>query len=122
MALKKGVAKILALLQNPKIGQAATVLGWVRNKRESKAGIAFLEINDGSCFESLQAVIPVSYSGYQQQVPQLYPGTSVRVRGTVSASQGGKQKVELQTESLEILGHSDPLHYPIAKQKMTYEH
>ncbi len=121
MSVRKGRSKVSDLLAKTAFGEAIKIQGWVRTKRESKAGVAFIEINDGSCFENLQAVIPVSSLSYPL-VAQLYPGTSVQAAGKLVASPGGKQAVELQTEALEILGASDPLHYPIAKQKMTYEH
>jgi asparaginyl-tRNA synthetase len=37
------------------IGQQLTVKGWLRSKRDSKAGISFLAIHDGSCFDAIQA-------------------------------------------------------------------
>ena len=122
MSLRKFGQKVGEILKSPKIGERTQVLGWVRTKRESKAGVAFLEINDGSCFDNLQAVIPVAWSGYAVVMPKLHSGTSVRITGTLSTSPGGKQAVELQAEDVEILGECDPLQYPISKQKMTYEH
>ena len=122
MSLRQTRQKITEILKNPAIGSSATVMGWVRTKRESKAGVAFVEINDGSSFDNLQAVVPNTLADYASLVARLYPGTSLQVRGQLVASQGGRQAVELQVESLEILGESDPLKYPIAKQKMTYEH
>jgi len=124
MSLRKGTParqKISEILLKKDIGTAITVMGWVRSKRESKAGLAFIEINDGSCFENLQIVVLVDWPQYGSVVPKLYTGTSVQVQGQLTASQG-KQAVELQASHIEILGESDPLKYPIAKQKMTYEH
>ncbi len=122
MSLRKTRLKIAEILGNPALGSTATVMGWVRTKRESKAGVAFVEINDGSCFDNLQAVVPNTLADYGVVVPRLYPGSSLQVRGQLVASQGGRQTVELRVESIEILGESDPLKYPIGKQKMTYEH
>jgi asparaginyl-tRNA synthetase len=98
------------------------VKGWVRTRRESKAGVAFVEVNDGSTFENLQVVVPTTWAGYSEVIPALYPGTSIEVTGLLVASQGGKQKVEVQAETVKILGGCDPLAYPIGKQKMTYEY
>ena len=36
-------------------GREITVCGWIKTLRDSKA-IGFMEINDGSCFKSLQVV------------------------------------------------------------------
>jgi asparaginyl-tRNA synthetase len=122
MTQRRNRLKIAEILASPKVDTETTVMGWVRTKRESKAGLAFVEINDGSCFDNLQAVVAQNWPGYAEIVPRLYAGTSVSVRGRLVASQGGKQAVELQVDSLEILGESDPAHYPIGKQKMSYEY
>src|SRR5579871_5270170 len=99
MSLRQGRRKIRDLLKHPEIGSSTTVLGWVRSKRESKAGIAFVEINDGSCFENLQIVVSAQSPDYANTVPRLYPGTSLRAVGVLTTSQGGRQAVELQAES-----------------------
>jgi asparaginyl-tRNA synthetase len=97
-------------------------MGWVRTRRESKAGLAFVELNDGSCFDNLQLVVPASLPDFPALVARLHPGTSLWAVGNLVASQGGKQPVEVQVEEMGIWGDSDPLAYPIAKQKMSYEH
>ncbi len=113
--------KIATLLANPPLHQPTVVLGWVRTRRESKAGVAFVEVNDGSTFDNLQVVIPASWSGYAEIVPLLHTGTAVRVEGVLVPSEGGRQAVELQAGSVTVLGESDPLQYPIGKQKISYE-
>ncbi len=122
MSERKNRQKIARILATPEIDAPVVVAGWVRTRRESKAGLAFVELNDGSCFDSLQLVVPATWAGYADTVPHLYTGTSIRARGTLVASQGGRQAVEIQVESLEILGPSDPATYPVGKQKITYEH
>jgi asparaginyl-tRNA synthetase len=114
--------RIAHLLQASPSAMPLKVKGWVRTRRESKAGVAFVEVNDGSTFENLQVVVPNTWSGYAEVVPALYPGTSIEVVGQLVASQGGKQKVEVSASSVHILGACDPLAYPIGKQKMTYEY
>jgi asparaginyl-tRNA synthetase len=122
MSERKNRQKIAQILATSEIGSRVEVAGWVRTRRESKAGLAFVELNDGSCFDSLQLVVPATWAGYADTVPHLYAGTSIRARGTLVASQGGRQAVEVQVESLEILGASDPATYPVGKQKIPYEH
>ena len=41
------------LVSNPD-GHSVEIYGWVRTKRDSK-NLVFLQINDGSCFASIQA-------------------------------------------------------------------
>ncbi|HEX2613509.1 MAG TPA: OB-fold nucleic acid binding domain-containing protein, partial [Fibrobacteria bacterium] len=98
-----------------------TVMGWVRTRRESKAGLAFVEVNDGSCFDNLQLVVAADWAGYSEVVPKLHAGVSLRASGLLVASQGGRQAVELQVSALEVVGDCDPAAYPIGKQKISYE-
>ncbi|MFA6508464.1 MAG: OB-fold nucleic acid binding domain-containing protein, partial [Treponemataceae bacterium] len=44
---------IKEILSRPADGKDVLVRGWVRTKRDSK-NLVFLEINDGSCFKSIQ--------------------------------------------------------------------
>jgi asparaginyl-tRNA synthetase len=114
--------KVREILLNPKVGEEVVVRGWVRTKRESKAGIAFLEVNDGSYFQNLQIVAPSTLPNYATEIAHLHPGSSIAARGVVTASQGGKQAVEIQAAEVSLIGACDPQTYPIAKQKMTYEY
>jgi asparaginyl-tRNA synthetase len=59
--------------------------------------------------------------GYAETVLRLHTGVSLRVEGTLVASQGGRQAVELRAVSVRVLGDSDPLQYPIGKQKISYD-
>jgi asparaginyl-tRNA synthetase len=47
-----------ALAGRPGIGSTVIVEGWVRTRRDSKAGFSFINVNDGSCFDSIQVVAP----------------------------------------------------------------
>jgi len=113
---------IRSLLVNPPLGTEVRIQGWVRTKRESKAGLAFLEINDGSYFQNLQVVVPATLPGYADILHGINAGTSVSVVGQLVSSQGGKQAVELKAGAVEILGACDPESFPLGKQKMTYEY
>lgn len=114
--------KVKDILTKPERGTEVCVQGWVRTKRESKGGFAFVELSDGSYFQNLQIVIPATLVNYTTDVPKLFSGTSISVRGTVVASQGGKQSVEIQALEVTLIGNCDPLVYPIGKQKMSYEY
>lgn len=122
MSQRKNRQNIAEILRAPAAETRAEIAGWVRTRRESKAGVAFVEVNDGSCFDNLQLVIPTEWPGYAAVVPKLYAGTSIRAGGLLVASQGGRQAVELRADTVQIVGESDPAAYPVGKQKMTYEH
>lgn len=61
------------------VDQEVTVRGWVRTRRDSKAGISFLAVYDGSCFDPVQAVINNSLPNYNDDVLHLTTGCSVIV-------------------------------------------
>src|SRR3954452_21993972 len=96
------------------VGTAVTVRGWVRTRRDSKAGLSFVHLHDGSCFDPIQVVAPASLTNYQHEIAKLTSGCSVIVRGVVTPSQGKGQAVELQADSVEVVGFiDDPEAYPI---------
>jgi asparaginyl-tRNA synthetase len=103
-------------------GTEVTIQGWVRSKRDSKAGISFLAVHDGSCFDALQAVVPSEISNYQE-VLHITTGCAVRVTGELVASEGRGQSVEIQATGVEILGWvEDAESYPIAKKRHSFEY
>lgn len=105
------------------IGSQVTVSGWLRSKRDSKAGISFLAVHDGSAFDALQAVVPSELENYQSEVLHLSTGCAVTVHGELVASQGKGQSVEIQASSVEVHGWvEDPESYPIAKKRHSFEY
>jgi asparaginyl-tRNA synthetase len=99
------------------------VQGWIRSRRDSKAGISFMAIHDGSCFAAIQAVIAADLENYQSEILHAGAGCSVIVKGELVASQGKGQAFEVQAESVEIVGWVDePETYPIAKKRHTFEY
>ncbi|MGB0985993.1 MAG: OB-fold nucleic acid binding domain-containing protein, partial [Pseudoalteromonas spongiae] len=48
------------------VGATVTIKGWIRTRRDSKAGISFLAVHDGSCFDPIQAVVPNSLNNYEE--------------------------------------------------------
>ncbi|WMQ73731.1 MAG: Asparagine--tRNA ligase [Sodalis sp.] len=100
-----------------------TVQGWVRTRRDSKTGISFLAVYDGSCFDPLQAVINNTLSNYQNDILRLTTGCSVSVTGRVVESLGGGQCYEIQVQAVEVLGWvDDPDTYPMAAKRHSVEY
>ena len=118
------IATIVDVLQGKvAIGEKVTVRGWVRTRRDSKAGFSFLAVYDGSCFDPIQAVINSNVTNYQDEVLRLTTGCSVIVTGKVVASQGEGQAVELQAETVEVTGWvEDPDTYPMAAKRHSIEY
>ena len=105
------------------LGDTVTVGGWLRTRRDSKAGFSFLAVNDGSCFNNLQVLAPNTLSNYDSEILKLTTGCSVMVEGTLVASQGKGQEVELQATKVQVLGLvEDPDTYPMAAKRHTVEY
>jgi asparaginyl-tRNA synthetase len=96
--------------------------GWVRTRRDSKAGISFVHVTDGSCQDPLQVVAPSTLSNYQSQVLHLTAGASLIARGTLVKSQGKGQAFEVQADEVQVLGLvDDPETYPIQPKQHSLE-
>ncbi|MGI2065284.1 asparagine--tRNA ligase [Shewanella sp. MF08487] len=105
------------------VGSTVTVRGWVRTRRDSKAGISFLAVYDGSCFNPIQGVVPNSLDNYDNEVLKLTAGCSVVMTGAVVESPGAGQAFELQVTALEVAGWvDDPDTYPMAAKRHSIEH
>lgn len=105
------------------VGIKVTVKGWVRSKRDSKAGISFIAIHDGSCFDAIQAVVPNDLDNYEDEVLKISTGAAVVIEGELVESQGKGQSVEIHAQSVEVVGWVDePETYPIAKKRHTFEY
>ncbi|MEQ9862789.1 asparagine--tRNA ligase [Pectobacterium cacticida] len=105
------------------VDSEVTVRGWVRTRRDSKAGISFIAVYDGSCFNPLQAVVNNTLSNYQEDVLRLTTGCSVVITGKVVASPGEGQRFELQATRVEVVGWvDDPDTYPMAAKRHSIEY
>lgn len=103
-------------------GGEVTVRGWVRTRRDSKAGLSFVNVSDGSCFAPIQVVAPATLANYETEVKRLTPGCAVIATGKLTASQGQGQSFEIQAESLEVVGWvEDPETYPIQPKAHSLE-
>lgn len=123
MRLQMSVISITDVLAGKSpVGETVTVQGWIRTRRDSKAGISFLAIHDGSCFDPIQAVVPSDLNNYQEEILKLTTGSSVSVTGTLVESQGKGQSFEIQALSVDVLGYvEDPDTYPMAAKRHSIE-
>lgn len=104
-------------------GDSVTIKGWVRTRRTSKAGISFVALHDGSCFDAIQIVVPDTLENYTQEITHLSAGCAVIASGKLVASQGKGQALEVQADQVEVIGWvDDPETYPIAKKRHTFEY
>ena len=109
---------------NEQVATESTVdiQGWLRSVRVSRAGIVFLAVHDGSCFDSIQVVGNEDLENFEE-ISKFATGSSVAITGKVVDSPGKGQSVELQAIEVELVGAvSDPESYPVAKKRHTFEY
>jgi asparaginyl-tRNA synthetase len=101
---------------------AVTIKGWVRTRRDSKAGISFLHMSDGSSFHPLQVVAPNTLPNYADEVLKITTGCAVEATGKIVPSQGKGQSFEMQADAIKVIGWvDDPDSYPIQPKPHTME-
>lgn len=107
---------------NVAVDSQVTIKGWIRTRRDSKAGISFLAVHDGSCFYPIQAVVPNSLNNYDE-VTSLTAGCSVSVTGVLVQSAGQGQSFEIQANSVTVLGWvENPDTYPMSAKRHSIEY
>jgi asparaginyl-tRNA synthetase len=115
------ISQVLA--KKAPLGAPVTVRGWVRTRRDSKAGLSFIHVHDGTCFEPLQIVAPAELPNYTSEVLKLTSGCAITARGVLSESEGKGQSLELRADAIEVLGWvDDPESYPIQQKRHTFEY
>ena len=110
--------EIKDVLAKAKAGDAVAVAGWIKSVRESKS-VGFVHLNDGSTFDSLQVVVPESFAGREKILKQI-TGAALYVKGTLVASPGKGQALDLEPSSIEILGECDASS-PVQKAGTSFE-
>jgi asparaginyl-tRNA synthetase len=111
-----------ALSGQPGVGAKVTIKGWVRTRRDSKAGLSFIHVHDGSCFDPIQVVAPGSLGNYNGEIVKLTSGCSVECRGTLVESTGRGQRYEIQADEVLVIGWvEDPDTYPIQPKQHSFE-
>jgi len=103
------------------VGKNVILEGWLRTRRDSKAGYSFLELNDGSCFGNVQVIAEASLANYESEIKKLSVGSSLRVEGEVRASPGKGQATEVHARSITVYGTADPEAYPLQKKGHSFE-
>ena len=104
-------------------GTRVTLKGWVRTRRDSKAGFSFIHLHDGSCQDPIQVVAPNALENYESEVRKITTGCSIIAQGELVESQGRGQSYEVQAESVEVIGWvEDPDTYPISPKRHSFEY
>ncbi len=106
-----------------KPGDRVTVKGWVRTRRDSKAGLSFIALHDGTCFDTVQIVAPGDLANYEGEVQRLTTGCAIEADGELVESQGKGQTVEIRANAVRVIGWvDDPDTYPASAKRHTFEY
>ena len=105
------------------VGDVVSIEGWVRTRRDSKAGLSFVNVHDGSCFDAIQIVAENHLSNYESEITKLTAGCAIQATGTVVESPGKGQSYEIQAQEVTVIGWvEDPDTYPISPKRHTVEY
>jgi asparaginyl-tRNA synthetase len=100
-----------------------TLKGWVRTRRDSRAGISFVHVSDGSSFHPVQVVAPNTLPNYADEVLKLTAGCAVEATGMIVPSPAKGQPFEMQASAVRVIGWvDDPDTYPIQPKPHTLEY
>ncbi len=111
--------KIKDILQQGKSGESVVAKGWVRTKRGSK-NVNFIALNDGSTVHSLQIVVDVNNFD-ESLLREINTGAALSVTGKLAESAGAGQNIELNAETIDLIGGADPDKFPIQSKKHSLE-
>ncbi len=105
------------------VGAAVTLKGWVRTRRDSKAGLSFIQLHDGSCFDPIQVVAKTDLANYEDEILHLTTGCAIEVDGELVESQGKGQRVEVVANAVRVVGMvDDPDTYPASAKRHSFEY
>ena len=104
-------------------GSKVIAKGWVRTRRDSKAGLSFIHLSDGSSFDLLQIVAAATLTNYESEILKISTGCAIVAEGTLKESEGKGQKYEVAAERIEVLGWvDDPETYPVSPKHHSFEY
>ena len=97
-------------------GSQVIISGWVRGKRLGKT-MGFLEISDGTCMQTIQAVLDMS------RFPDFTVGfgACVLIHGTLTVTPQAQQDFEIAADTIDIMGDSAS-DYPLQKKRHSNEY
>lgn len=113
--------RVVEVLGDEAVGRKVRLCGWVRTRRDSKAGFSFIDLNDGSSLKGVQVLAESKLPNYESDILKTGIGSSVEVIGEVVASPAKGQPTEVKAESIRVLGFADPATYPLQKKGTSFE-
>ncbi|HVJ12234.1 MAG TPA: OB-fold nucleic acid binding domain-containing protein, partial [Burkholderiales bacterium] len=120
MAIMTSCADILA--GRASADTPVTLKGWVRTRRDSKAGFSFIHLSDGSSFHPVQVVAPKDLANYEKEILHLTAGCAIEATGRIVPSPAKGQPFEMQASAVTVIGWiDDPDSYPIQPKPHSLE-
>jgi asparaginyl-tRNA synthetase len=107
------------LLASTDLDREVVVKGWVRTRRGNK-NVAFIAVNDGSVIHNIQIVVDFTNIP-EDDLKAVTTGSCIKATGTLVASQGGGQSVEIQAKEILVYGTADAETYPLQKKGHSLE-
>jgi asparaginyl-tRNA synthetase len=99
-----------------------TLKGWVRTRRDSKAGFSFIHLSDGSSFHPVQVVAAAALPNYSEEILRLTAGCAIEATGGIVPSPAKGQPFEMQASAVKVVGWvDDPDSYPIQPKAHSFE-
>ncbi|MFT3686866.1 MAG: asparagine--tRNA ligase [Phycisphaerales bacterium] len=114
--------KVVDALKAP-VGTKVTVKGWVRTRRDSKAegGLSFVALHDGTCFDTVQLVVPGTLANYASEISKLPTGAAIECDGAIVQNPKGGN--EIAAETIRVIGWvENPDTYPIQPKPHSMEY
>lgn len=111
------------ILATEPTGQEFLVKGWVRTKRDLK-NLVFIELNDGSCFKSIQCTFDRTNdldAATLSILEEIGTGASASIRGTLTESPAAGQAVEITAKEIVYFGTAESDSYPLQKKRHSFE-
>ncbi|MDO5718015.1 MAG: asparagine--tRNA ligase [Tissierellia bacterium] len=100
-------------------GKEIEICGWIKNMRDSKK-IAFIELNDGTNFKSVQVVVSAEVENFSE-ISKYHLASAIRVYGEFIETPNAKQEFEIQAKKIELEGSSTE-DYPLQKKRHSFEY
>ena len=118
------VSSVKALLNGSTQANSKIIAqGWVRTRRDSKAGFSFIALYDGSCFHPIQVIAGKDLDNYASELLHLTAGCAIQVEGELVASPGKGQDYEIAAQAIKVLGFvENPDSYPISPKPHSVEY
>src|SRR2546428_13610455 len=88
-------------------GASVTVKGWVRTRRDSKAGFSFVSVSDGSSFHPVQVGAANTLPNYSQEILKMAAGCAVEASGAIAPPPAKGPPLEVPASARQGLGWAE---------------